>query len=362
MSDNVVLSVKDLSITYRAERGTVQAVSHASFDLHAGETLALIGESGCGKSTLTLGLIRLLPKSGLISSGSVTYKTRDGKLVDVLALNKEQMRQFLWAECSMVFQGALNSLNPVIRISSMIYDTARAHGMRAAEARDRAMTLFEKVRLDPKRVFNAYPHELSGGMRQRVLLATALLLRPQVVIMDEPTTAVDILTQRSIIKVLKQLREELNFSVIFISHDLAVAAEIADTVATMYAGEIIEQGPVGDVFYQPQHAYTLGLLEAAPRLSAGAEELHSIPGSPPDLIQPPSGCKFHLRCQFKTDICATTPPPLVKALETARRPSAAPAVGEAAPPTVILPHYTDHIVACHHSDEVLATRRKELGA
>ncbi|KXK49390.1 MAG: putative ABC transporter ATP-binding protein [Chloroflexi bacterium OLB13] len=307
---SVVLSVEDISITYTTQRGIVQAVSNVSFDLHAGETLALIGESGCGKSTIVLGLIGLLPKTGKITTGKVTYRRRDGRLIDVLGLNKEQMRQFLWNECSMVFQGALNSLNPVLKISSMIYDTARAHGMRADEAKKRALSLFEKVRLDPLRVFNSYPHELSGGMRQRVLLATALLLRPQVVIMDEPTTAVDILTQRSIIKVLKQLREELNFSVIFISHDLAVAAEIADTVATMYAGEIIEKGPVSEVFYRPRHAYTLGLLEAAPRLSTGAEELMSIPGSPPDLIDPPKGCKFHMRCRFVTDECKTTKPPL----------------------------------------------------
>jgi peptide/nickel transport system ATP-binding protein len=163
--------------------------------------------------------------------------------------------------------------------------------------------------------------------------------------MDEPTTAVDILTQRSIIKVLKQLREELNFSVIFISHDLAVAAEIADTVATMYAGEIIEMGPVADVFYKPQHAYTLGLLQAAPRLSAGAEELHSIPGSPPNLIHPPPGCKFHLRCRFATDVCTSVNPPLVEAIDTKE------VLTDSA---VHYVPYTDHIVACHHRDEVLA--------
>ncbi|OQY82706.1 MAG: peptide ABC transporter ATP-binding protein, partial [Anaerolineae bacterium UTCFX5] len=177
---SVVLSVEDISITYTTQRGIVQAVSNVSFDLHAGETLALIGESGCGKSTIVLGLIGLLPKTGKITTGKVTYRRRDGRLIDVLGLNKEQMRQFLWNECSMVFQGALNSLNPVLKISSMIYDTARAHGMRADEAKKRVLSLFEKVRLDPLRVFNSYPHELSGGMRQRVLLATALLLRPQV--------------------------------------------------------------------------------------------------------------------------------------------------------------------------------------
>ena len=233
----------------------------------------------------------------------------------------------------MVFQGALNALNPVLRVSDVVYDTASAHGMPRAEAKRRALDLFARVRLDPERVFNAYPHELSGGMRQRVLLAISLLLRPQMVLMDEPTTAVDILTQRSILDVLEKLRDELNFSVIFVSHDLAVAAEIADTVATMYAGKIVEHGPVNDVFYRPRHAYTLSLLNAAPRLSAGAEELASIPGSPPDLIQPPPGCKFHPRCRFASDLCRDKEPELVS-------------------------KEAGHLVACHHSDEVLATSRE----
>ncbi|MBN8635718.1 MAG: ABC transporter ATP-binding protein [Anaerolineae bacterium] len=308
---SVVLDVQDLSISYLAQRGRVRAVSHVSFQLHEGETLALIGESGCGKSTLNLGLIRQLPKTASIDSGRVNYTYRDGKQIDVLKLSDRQMRRYLWTECSMVFQGALNSLNPVIRIRDMVSDTAAAHGMSGSEARKRALKLFEQVRLDPARVYNAYPHELSGGMRQRVLLALSLLLRPQIVIMDEPTTAVDILTQRSILEVLKVLRAELNFSVIFISHDLAVAAEIADTVATMYAGEIVEIGGVNDVFYRSRHAYTLSLLNAAPRLSAKTEALSSIPGSPPDLIEPPTGCKFHPRCAFATDRCQVDVPPLV---------------------------------------------------
>jgi peptide/nickel transport system ATP-binding protein len=250
----VVLRVRDLSVSYQAERGRVQAVTNVNFDLHAGETLAFIGESGCGKSTLNLALLRLLPREGRIDSGEIIYTKRDGSKVNIRELSTRQLKRFLWAECSMVFQGALNSLNPVLRISEMVYDTAQAHGMSRKAARERALDLFNKVRLDAKRVFNAYPHEMSGGMRQRTLLALSLLLQPTVVIMDEPTTAVDILTQRSIMEVIKELREELNFSIIFISHDLAVAAEIADTVATMYAGELVEMGPVEEVFYKSQHA------------------------------------------------------------------------------------------------------------
>lgn len=331
-NEQVVLQVRDLDVSYLARRGRIQAVSEVSFDLHAGETLAFIGESGCGKSTLNLALMRLLPQNGRIDRGSIVYRKRDGGTVDVLKLRKEPLRQFLWAECSMVFQGALNSLNPVIRISDMIYDTADAHKMPRKTAQKRAFELFERVRLDPMRVFKSYPHELSGGMRQRVLLATSLLLQPQVVIMDEPTTAVDILTQRSILDVLKEMRQELNFSTIFISHDLAVAAEIADRIATMYAGNIVEIGPVDDVFYRPRHAYTLSLLNAAPRMSAGQEELNSIPGNPPDLINPPSGCKFHPRCSFATEVCKGTPPPLEFA--------------------------NGHGVACYESERVLAAGRR----
>ncbi len=335
INKKVVLSVKDLTMTYLADRGRVRAVNKVSFDLHEGETLAVIGESGCGKSSLNLSLIRQLPRTAIIESGEMIYTSRSGQKIDILGLHRRQLRRFLWSEVSMVFQGALNSLNPVIRISDMVYDTGQAHGLDKAESKKRALRLFEQVRLDAMRVFNAYPHELSGGMRQRVLLALSLILRPQVVIMDEPTTAVDILTQRSILEVLKELRMQLNFSIIFISHDLAVAAEIADTIATMYAGEFVEMGPVKQVFYNPRHAYTLSLLNAAPRLSVGAEELHSIPGSPPDLIDPPSGCKFHERCAFATDICMTTVPEKI----------------EAAP---------EHIVACHHNDLIRKQRAEVI--
>ncbi len=330
-----VLQVRNLSVTYATRRGKVRAVNNVSFDLNAGETLAFIGESGCGKSTLNLALMRLLPKTGKVEQGSIIYTRRDQTTVDVLKLNKQALRQFLWSECSMVFQGALNAFNPVLRVSDMVYDTAAAHNMPKNEAREYALELFQKVRLDANRVFKSFPHELSGGMRQRVLLALSLLLRPQIVIMDEPTTAVDILTQRSILDVLQRMHEEMHFSVIFISHDLAAAAEIADRIATMYAGEIVELGGVNDVFYRPAHAYTFSLLDAAPRLSQTVEELHSIPGNPPDLIAPPSGCKFHARCSFATDVCVQTPPALV------------PVNGAV------------HTVACHHSDEVLATARRE---
>lgn len=328
----VVLSVQDYSVSYQTPRGWLKAVNHVSFDLHEGESLALIGESGCGKSTLNLGLMRLLPQNAKVE-GKIIYHYREGGQEDVLRLGQNALRRFRWSESAMVFQAAQNSLNPVIRIRDMFYDTAAAHGItNRKEVQRRAMDLFFKVRLDPERVFNAYPHQLSGGMRQRVLIALSLLLNPQVLILDEPTTALDILTQRSILDVIARIRREFNFSIMFISHDLAIAAEIADTVATMYAGEIIEQGPVQKIFYEPRHAYTLGLMQASPKLSSGREELVSIPGSPPDLIAPPSGCKFHPRCSFATEVCKGEPPRLIAVEE-------------------------NHQAACYHSDAVLAESR-----
>jgi peptide/nickel transport system ATP-binding protein len=232
----------------------------------------------------------------------------------------------------MVFQSALNALNPVLRISSQVQDTARAHGERdAKKIAQRALTLFEMVRLDPDRVYNAYPHELSGGMRQRVLLALGLLLDPQVVILDEPTTALDVLTQRTIIEVLLRLKGEMGFALVFISHDLAMAAELADRMMTMYAGRAVELGAVEDVFYTPLHPYSVGLLRAVPALSGERGTLTSIPGSPPDLIAPPPGCKFAPRCPFRTEVCTETEP----ALEM---------------------HAVGHASACHHWEEMPVLR------
>ncbi len=305
----VVLEVRNLSAEYAASRGAVRAVENVSFTLHRGEALALIGESGSGKTTLSLALIRMLVRSAKVTQGSVRY-LKNGQSVDVLALSERELRRFRWAECAMVFQGAQNAFNPVLRVREQFLDTAYAHGKRdRAWVKKRTLDLFKLVRLDPERVYNSYPHELSGGMKQRALLALGVLLGPQVVILDEPTTALDILTQRAIIDVLSEMRSRLGFSIIFISHDLALAAEMADRVATMYAGEIVEAGTVDDLFYEPLHPYTLGLLRSVPRLS-GSQDLVSIPGSPPDLISPPPGCKFHPRCPFATGRCEQDAPPL----------------------------------------------------
>jgi peptide/nickel transport system ATP-binding protein len=305
--DNVgpdaVLSVRDLWIEYSTDRGALTAVRGATFDLRRGESLALIGESGSGKTTLGLALVRLLADAARITRGEIHYYGR-GQSLDVLALGNERMRRYRWEECAMVFQGAQNSLNPVLTIQDQFTDTVRAHRRqsgRQIEARTRE--LLGLVQLEPERVLRSYPHELSGGMRQRVLIAMSLLLQPEILILDEPTTALDILTQRAVIDVLRSLKERLGFATIFVSHDLSLAAELADRVATMYAGRIVELGPVDDIFYRTAHPYTQALLDAVPTVIGDEEKLVSIPGSPPDLRNPPSGCPFNPRCAYAIERC-----------------------------------------------------------
>ncbi len=329
---DVVLQVDDLSIVYRTDRGAVKATANVSFALRSGEAMALIGESGSGKTTISLALIRKLPKNAVVTSGQIFYQ-RDQRVRDVLKLSGKELREFRWNECAMVFQGAQNAFNPVLKIRKQFEDTAQAHGWKnRAAVRKRALSLLQLVRLDPERVYDAYPHELSGGMKQRALLALSVLLSPQVVILDEPTTALDILTQRAIIDVLKDMQRQLNFSIIFISHDLSLAAEMADHVATVYAGEIVEFGGVADVFYESLHPYTYGLLTSVPTLEHAQDRLQSIPGSPPNLITPPEGCKFHPRCAFADEICMKDSPALTAD------------VGE-------------HLAACWHKDRLIESRK-----
>ncbi len=328
---DIILQVQNVSIIYRSPRGDVRATNNVSLTLRKGETIALIGESGSGKTTLSLSFIRMLPNSARVTQGTILY-TRDGVTRNVLELSDDEIRRFRWSDCAMVFQGAQNAFNPVLKIRNQFADTAAAHGYRdKAWVKKRTLDLFKLVRLDPQRVFDAYPHELSGGMRQRTLLALGVMLDPQVVILDEPTTALDILTQRAIIDVLKAMQQALHFSIIFISHDLALAAEMADRVATMYAGEIVEEGPVDEMFYRPLHPYTLGLIRSIPKLNHEQDHLVSIPGEPPNLITPPSGCKFHPRCQFATEKCRVDPPTLVE-------------------------YEPGHLAACWHTDKVIEAR------
>jgi peptide/nickel transport system ATP-binding protein len=324
-----ILEVEDLWVEYKTPGGWLGAVRGADLTIRKGEAVALIGESGSGKSTLGFALLRMLVRSARISRGSMRFTTGTGETLDLLAMSDSDFRKIRWKEIAMTFQAAQNSLNPIMKVKDTFMETAKAHGWRnAGEVRDRTMDLFRKVQLDPDRVYNAYPHELSGGMRQRVSIALSLLLQPELIILDEPTTALDILTQRAIIDVIRNLREELDFTMIFISHDLSLAAELADRVATMYAGEVVEYGPVRDVFYDPKHPYSVGLMNAVPPI-AGEEftPLTAIPGSTPNLLDVPSGCPFHPRCPFATDICVTDHPPLEEVTPL-------------------------HFAACHHHDRV----------
>jgi len=331
-----ILSVRDLVVEYKTGAGPVRAVRGVSFDLYPHESLALIGESGCGKTTLGLALLRLLPKLGSTPSGEVLYRRRDGQVVDLLKLGREELRRFRWSEAAMVFQGAMNSLNPLLRVRDQMRDTVLAHRrMPGDELRRLTEDVLRKVQLDPDRVLPAFPHELSGGMKQRVLIAMSLLLDPQILVLDEPTTALDIRTQRAIVDVLHELREQLGFAMIFVSHDLPLAAELADRVATMYAGRIIELGGVRDLFYQPRHPYTVGLLGAVPPVFGDLPELASIPGGPPSLLSLPSGCPFRPRCGHAQADCETAEPDLT-------------GVG------------TGHTVACHHSDRVTFQRKAAI--
>jgi peptide/nickel transport system ATP-binding protein len=308
----VVLSVEDLWVEFQTPAGPMQAVRGATLEIRSGEAIALIGESGSGKTTLGLALLRLLTRTARVSRGRALFRASDGRTLDLFALDSGELRRFRWQECSMVFQAAQNSLNPVLKVGDHFIETARAHGRKNdRETSTRALELLRMVQLDPDRVYSSYPHQLSGGMRQRVSIALSLLLEPQLIILDEPTTALDILTQRAIIDVIRSLRQRLQFTMLFISHDLSLAAELADRVATMYAGEIVEIGNVRDVFYNAKHPYTVGLLNAVPPI-AGEEftPLTAIPGSPPNLLAMPTGCSFHPRCPYATEICVRQEPPL----------------------------------------------------
>jgi oligopeptide/dipeptide ABC transporter ATP-binding protein len=289
----------------------VRAVRDVSLTLHRGEVLGLAGESGSGKSTLAYGLTRLLPPPGVISGGQVIYHPPNAEPYDVLALNDRQLRAFRWAETAIVFQGAMNSLNPVHRISTQLTDVIAAHQPKlSGRARaSRARELLRLVGISADRM-EAYPHQLSGGMRQRVMIGMALALEPQVVIMDEPTTALDVVMQRQILRQLIELRERLGFSVIFITHDLSLLVEFANRIAIMYGGRIVEEAPASSLYRDALHPYSAGLLGSFPALRGPRRELTGIAGSPPDLKTMPTGCSFHPRCPKAFEACDKQIPPL----------------------------------------------------
>ena len=310
-STDVVLDVRNLVVEYVGEHGATRAVDDVSFTLRRGEVLGIAGESGSGKSTLAYAITRLHKPPAEIVGGQMLYTKPDGSTVDILDMDDEQLRDFRWEELSIVFQSEMHALNPILRIGEQIEDAIRAHRpeMSATDRGARVVELLGLVGIQSDRV-GAYPHELSGGMRQRAMIAVGLALDPEIIVMDEPTTALDVVIQRQIIEQIMELKDRLGFSVIFITHDLSLLIELSDTIAVMYAGRIIERSASEDFYRAPQHPYSQGLLASFPTLSGPKRELTGIPGSPPDLRALPSGCAFNPRCPLAFDRCSVVVPPL----------------------------------------------------
>jgi peptide/nickel transport system permease protein len=285
----------------------VEIVRDVSLTVGAGEVVGIAGESGCGKTTLALAATRLLDPPGRILSGSVRYLG-----TDLTALSPEELRRFRLTEFSMVFQASMNVLNPVMRVRDQFLDAMAAHGVKSStEATKRAEQTFDLVKI-PRRFFDAYPHQLSGGMRQRAVIALALVLRPKLLVLDEPTTALDVVVQRSILQSLDDLRHEFGFGVVFITHDLSLLVEIADRIAIMYAGRVVEDAAANELYQHPRHPYTSALMEAFPPLGGDRRRLEGIPGQPPDLRELPTGCAFAPRCpRVIAGTCNVVDPPIV---------------------------------------------------
>jgi oligopeptide/dipeptide ABC transporter ATP-binding protein len=298
------LSVSELSVRYRTGRGVAHALDTVSLSVLAGSNLGLVGESGCGKSTFLKAVMGVLPDNAEIVSGAVCL---DGE--NLIAADVEQRRLRRWADMSMITQSALNALDPVHRVGDQIVDAIKAHeSCSYRDAAERVKRMFELVGVDPGR-FREYPHQFSGGMRQRAIIAMALILNPKVVLADEPTTSLDVIVQDQIFRRIRGLQEEFGFSMLLVTHDLALVIENCDRIAVMYGGVIVEEGPTADVVNAPCHPYTLGLKNSLPHLDR-EEEPVAIPGTPPDLVHPPAGCRFAARCPFATDICRQFQPEL----------------------------------------------------
>jgi peptide/nickel transport system ATP-binding protein len=311
VSGDRLLEVRGLCVDYGQGPDAVHAVADADLVLHRGEVLGLAGESGSGKSTLAMAATRLLRPPGVIVGGAVRFFPAAGTMVDLLEADYDMLRVLRWSQVSLVLQSAMNALNPVMTIRTQLTDALAAHlpHVSRRDRQARAVELLEMVGINSDRL-SSHPHELSGGMRQRVMIAMALALQPQVVIMDEPTTALDVVTQREILEELKGLRDQFGFAVVFITHDLSLLIEIADSIAVMYAGRLVERASAAALFRAPRHPYTLGLLSSFPPLHGPRVPMTGIPGSPPDLRALPSGCVFHPRCRFALDRCAVQAPPL----------------------------------------------------
>lgn len=304
-----LLKVENIIMRYQTKEGWVSAVEDVSFDLANGEALGLVGESGCGKTSIALTLLGLLPDNGKIISGDIQL---DGE--SLVGLPEEQMRRRRWRDVSMVFQGAMNSWNPVYKIGDQIREALRLHWPETLtyhQETERIGQLFELVGLNPL-MADRYPHEFSGGMRQRAVIAMALSCNPKLIIADEPTTALDVIVQDQILKELKNIQVELGMSIIYISHDIAVIAEVTDRMGVMYAGKLVELGDTLEVFHRPRHPYSYLLLSSTPSITGPRRKLAPLEGEPPNLVDPPVGCRFSPRCPFATERCFLEEPVLTQ--------------------------------------------------
>ena len=305
-----VLKIEDLSISFYTPVGEVKAVDSINYTLHENEIMGIVGESGSGKSVESYGIMGLLQEPGEVKSGKILYKGEN-----VLDYDKNKMSDFRGAKCSMIFQNPMTCLNPVYTVGNQLMEALLVHKKCSKdEAYQRAVDMLDKVGIsNPKRRMKQYPHELSGGMRQRVMIGMGLICEPDILIADEPTTALDVTIQAQILELIKEFQNKSKMSVIFITHNLSVVAQICDKVSVMYAGRIVEQGSVEDIFYNPQHPYTKGLLKSMPRIDSKEQvRLESIKGTPVDMLNPPEGCGFSTRCDHCMNICLKKEPPMVE--------------------------------------------------
>lgn len=309
-----LLSVRDLSVAYGTPSGLVTAVDKVEFDVSPGEFLAVVGESGCGKSTMLFAVARLLNEPALITGGSVEFGGRN-----LVTMTQRQLNVLRWKEYSVVMQSAMNALNPVTTVAAQFADALDAHASMSKKAKlERSREVLKLVGIDPVHLAS-YPHQLSGGMRQRTMIAMALLFTPELILMDEPTSALDVVAQRSLMTQIKDLQRTLGFAVVFVTHDMSLVSHFSDRLLVMYAGEVIEDGPTRAVFDQPAHPYSKGLLDAFPSIHGARVPLTGIPGSPPSMSQLPSGCRFQPRCPVAVADCsAIEPPPRPAGPSTAR--------------------------------------------
>lgn len=309
MNEDIVLELQDVTVSFDMERGQSRVLDDVDLTIYRDEILGIVGESGSGKSMLASALLDAVVKPGR-TSGTVMYNPRDGDPIDVLDLKQNELKLIRWEEISMVFQGAMSSFNPTMKINGHFEETIRAHNAGYNDRMEHAYQLLSDLYLDPERVLDSYPHELSGGMKQRALIALSLLLEPEVLVMDEPTAALDLLMQRSILGLLSNLQEDYDLTVVFITHDLPLVAGLADRLGVMYAFDIVEYGESAEIVRNAAHPYTRALLRTVPSVDTPLSEMRPIDGASPDPVNVPTGCSYHPRCPLADETCRSNDPPL----------------------------------------------------